>query len=116
MKKGFFKRLIKSIVQSPIVRGVVKSLPGGNLLYEVGENVVGNVVNEIAKSKEIKPRDIKPHNWVSMAVQFICISLILYAFFTHQITIKDVLHLLGYNQNTILLKPEIINAVTDSIQ
>lgn len=116
MKKGFLKRLIKSIVQSPIVRGVVKSLPGGNLIYEVGENVVGNVVNEIAQVGEVKPREVKPHHWISILIQAIGIGLLLYAFFTKQITIKDVLDLLGYSQDTILPKQEIINAVNDSVQ
>lgn len=116
MKKGFLKKLIKSIVQSPIVRGIVKSLPGGNLLYEVGENVVGNVVNEIAKTKELIPREIKPHNWISILIQAVGIGLLLYAFFTKQISIQEVLNLLNFDITEVANTTPVIQELKDTIQ
>lgn len=119
MRKIKFKTILKSIVQAPIVRGIVKSLPFGNLLYEVGENVAGSVINEIAAKENPKlvgaDGVIKPHNWVSIFIQFLCIAGIVYAFITKQITIHDVLNMFGFDV-TEVYSPVLQFPVSDTLK
>lgn len=92
MKKGFFKKLLGGIFKSPIVRGLIKSLPFGNVGYEVAENIIGETVNQ---NKADDKDNAKPHSAISLICQIVVLVLIVWAFFTKQITIEDVLNMLG---------------------
>jgi len=72
------------VLQAPIIRGTLKSLPFGNLVYEIAENVRN------AKSPEKKENGM-PHSPVSLLAQIIFLSIIVYAFYTKMISIDDVM-------------------------
>ncbi len=78
MKK--FKRILGAIFGSALVRGVVKTLPFGNFIYEAAENV-----------KHAKAGNPAPHHKFSLFIQFVLLGLIVYAFVSRQITIEQVL-------------------------
>lgn len=67
----------------PIVRGVVKSIPGGNVVTEIADNI---------KSK--KDDNANTHNWWSISMQVLCVAAIVYAFVSKTITIEDLIRLL----------------------
>ena len=80
-KPGLFRR----VFGNPVVRGVLKSLPVGNLAYEIADTI------KAAKDPARAEGDKLPHSPISMFLQAVTLLLILYAFFTHQISIDDVL-------------------------
>lgn len=86
MKKGLLKELI-----GPVVRGVVKSLPFGGIVVESVKNIKTEIDNK--KDEVNKPKEL-PHNWLSIAIQIICVAGIIYAFISKQITIDVFLELL----------------------
>lgn len=85
-KPKFFKRIFSGL--KPVFRGVVKSLPLGNVAIEIFDNV----------KKEVKENTTpKQHSYISIFIQLVCIALIIYAFSTKQITIEQVLQLLNFD-------------------
>ena len=66
----------------PVLRGAVKSLPGGNVITEVVDNIKAQ-------------KEDKPHNWYSITIQVLCIAAIIYAFVSKSITIEDFLRLIN---------------------
>ncbi len=71
-----------------IFRGILKSLPFGNVVTEV----VQNIQNKDALVTEEIPAT--GHNWVSITTQAVIVSIIVYAFYTKQITIDQVIEYL----------------------
>lgn len=61
-------------------RGVIKSIPGGNVAIEVVNSIKGE----------------KKHNYWSIITQALCVGAIVYAFATKLITLDDLLRLLGF--------------------
>lgn len=86
MKKGIFKEVIK-----PVLRGVAKSLPLGNVVFETIKNVRTEIENK--KDSVNQPKEL-PHNWLSIAIQMICVAGIVYALVTKQIDVIKFLELL----------------------
>lgn len=80
-KTPFFKGLLNAF--KPAVRGIVKSVPAGNIIVETYKNV-----------QAIKNGEAKPHNWVSIIIQSLCIVGIFYAFYTKQIDVNQLLSIL----------------------
>jgi hypothetical protein len=76
--------IVRGLFQSPIVRGTLKSLPFGNFVYEVVENVTH-------KKNPEKKADKSPHSAISLLAQLVFLSIIIYAFATKQISIEEVL-------------------------
>ncbi len=87
-KKGFLKRIILGIFKSPLTRGIIKSLPFGNIVYEVGNNISHSLNEE-------KRDTSKPHSAISILAQIVFLSLIVYAFYTKQISIETILQMIG---------------------
>lgn len=83
-KKRPLLTFIKKVLGNPIIRGTLKSLPFGNLAYEVAEQI------KHATNPETKGGKL-PHSPVSILFQLVFLALIIYAFFTHQITIDDLM-------------------------
>ncbi len=90
--KGVVGKILNGIFNNPLSRGIIKSLPFGNVAYEIGENISNS-----------KDENSKSHSAISLAAQIIFLGLIVYAFFTKQITIEDVLNYVGIEdfENTI---------------
>lgn len=117
IKKGFLKRALKSVFQSPVIRGLIKSLPFGNVGYEVAENIIGETVNQTKKDENGNVINDKPHSAISLLCQFVVLALIVWAFVTKQIAIEDVLNLLGvtaddfksYTEPTITIIKDTLN-------
>ena len=66
----------------PIVRGAIKSIPGGNIITEVIGNIKANNADQA-----------QPHNWKSIITQLVIVGAIVYSFATHLITLDQ---LIGY--------------------
>lgn len=77
----------------PALRGVVKSLPMGNAITEV----VQNVQDANNKDAPILSKDLQ-HNYYSIITQILCVGAIIYAFYTHAITIDQLLNLLSFSK------------------
>ena len=84
MKKGFFKK-----VATPVLRGLLKSVPFGGIVVES----VKNIKTEIDNTKTIEDKPL-PHNWISILVQLLALLGIVYAFVSKQITIEQFIELL----------------------
>lgn len=122
MKKGFLKRLLLGVVRSPVVRGLVKSLPFGNVAYEVGENIIGATVQQ-SKDGALDNANAtsgKPHSAISLICQIAVLGLIVWAFITKQITIEEVLNLLGITADDFKSyqesAPQVINVIQDTLK
>lgn len=88
-KKSFIKTFLT------IGRGVLKSLPIGNILVELSQNKKAKLLAEPIKDEngnEIKPE--LPHNYISIIIQILCVTAIVYAFVTEKIDIHKLLNLL----------------------
>lgn len=72
-------------ILKPVIRGAIKSLPMGNVITEVIANAKDNT-------------GVKPHNWVSIGIQFLCVGAIVYAFATHAISLDELLKDLGFSK------------------
>lgn len=87
MKKNKFKKFV-----APVVRGLIKSLPFGNVVVETATNIATEMENknttDVSEAKEL------PHNWVSITIQLLALIGIVYAFVSKQITIETFLELL----------------------
>ena len=81
------KKLFKNILV-PVLRGAVKTIPGGGIVVELVKNISHSV-------KEKKEGDKQQHNWISILTQLTGIALIVYAFVKKLITIEQVLQFLG---------------------
>lgn len=96
-KKGFLKGVFKGVF-----KGAVKSLPFGNIITEVIENVTTNQGNEVLRGaisdESVKNID-KITFYVSLTIQLICVTGIVYSFLTKQITIEELLNYLNYSKN-----------------
>jgi hypothetical protein len=77
--KKFFQKFIK-----PLFRGVIKSLPFGNVAIEIGDNIKKETTGEP-----------KNHNWVSITIQLLLIGAIVWALLTKQITIETFIDLVN---------------------
>lgn len=80
-RKGFLKAAL---------RGMLKSLPFGNVVDEIIQNTKANIETEVNKGQEVN----EPHNWVSIGTQVLIIGCIVYAFASKQITIDELVNLL----------------------
>ncbi len=80
-KKKLFQKIGVFIGSS--FRGTLKSVPLIGPLSELIQNIV-----DLIKGRE------KKHSWISITVQLALVSCILYAFFTNQITISQVVEIL----------------------
>jgi hypothetical protein len=74
----------------PVFRAGVKLLPGGGALVEL----VQNLFAEFRKTE-------KQHSYLSIVIQVVGISAIIYAFITKQITIDQLLQLLNSIPNAL---------------
>lgn len=83
---------LKKFFGNPLVRGPLKTLPGGNVLYEIGESVQHFIDKRNGKLAAETPA---PHNVVSQLLQLIGILGIIYAFMNKWITIEDLLRFTG---------------------
>ena len=92
---------LKNIIQKikPFIRGILKSIPFGSVIVEAADNIK----TEIEINKSVTPTRSKldnegnpttPHNWLSIFVQLIGASLLVYAFVEKLITIEQVLEYL----------------------
>jgi hypothetical protein len=81
MKKLLQSKFVRNYI-APFVRGVAKTIPGGGIAVELIQNIG-------------KEREEKPHHWLSITIQCIGISAIIYAFYTKAITIDIFLELLN---------------------
>lgn len=86
--KPIKKRLLKRLLSNPFIRGTIKSLPVGNLIYEIVDNIKHYKDPDKAKNPA-------PHSAISLAAQIVFLCLIIYAFATHQLTIDQVLNYVG---------------------
>lgn len=84
-KKRPLLAFVRSLFSNPIVRGTLKSFPIGNWAYEIAENI------KVAKDPGVNVGVKLPHSPVSLLVQAVVLGLIVYAFFTHEISISDVM-------------------------
>jgi hypothetical protein len=82
--KNFFKRVI-----APIVRATIKSVPGGAWAFEIIDQV------KHYKNPDKIKNGSAPHSPVSLLFQAVILACILYAFFTKQITVEQVLNWVG---------------------
>lgn len=81
----------KNPILKALFRGVVKSIPAGNVALQL----VNNVKHELDNKNVINKPD-KPHSWISIVTQGICVAAIVYAFVTKTITVEQVLSYLGF--------------------
>lgn len=79
---------LKKLFGNPLVRGTLKTIPFGNLVYEWAENI------KAAKDPEKQGQPL-PHSPISLLAQTVFLGLIIYAFLTKQITIQDLLNYVG---------------------
>jgi len=86
--KQFFEIL------KPVFRGVLKSLPMGNILVELTQNKKAKNSEPVIDSQGNQIPPELPHNYVSIAIQIICIVGIIYAFYTKQIDLNHFLSIL----------------------
>jgi xanthine/uracil permease len=82
MKKFLQSKFVKNIL-APIVRGAVKTIPGGGIAVELIQN--------IGKENQEK----KPHHWLSITIQILGIAAIIYAFLTKAITVEAFIELIN---------------------
>ena len=80
-------KLIKGVFKNPLIRGGLKTTPGGSFAYELAENVK----YWIKKKRGENVSDKAPHSAISLIAQLVLLSLIVYAFVTKQLTIDDLL-------------------------
>jgi hypothetical protein len=78
-------------ILAAVFRGVVKSVPMGNVALQA----IKNVKHEIDHKDAIEKPE-KPHNWMSIVTQIVCILAIGYAFYTKMITIEQLLSYFGF--------------------
>ena len=83
--KGFFKTF------GTIGRGVLKSIPFGNILVERYQNK--KAVTQ--KDENGNPIPVEPpHSSLSMVVQIIMVTAIVWAFYTEKISVQQLINLL----------------------
>lgn len=80
---NFFKGLFKKTV--PILRGAAKSIPYTSALIEL----IDNIKAELRK-------DEKAHSYISIIIQFICLTIIVIAYFQDKIKLKELVETLKY--------------------
>ena len=78
---------LKSILK-PVLRGAIKTIPYGNVAVEFFQN--WKAENKLGESK--------PHNYVSMVTQILGWSALIYAFYTHVITLDQLLGYIGFGK------------------
>lgn len=86
MKGLFLKKLLA------VVRGIFKSLPIGNTINEISQNLKQS---EVVLNTEGEPTIKSPHDWLSIGTQLLVIGLIIYSFFNKTITLENLMKLLG---------------------
>jgi hypothetical protein len=82
MKKLLQSKFVKNII-APIVRGTLKTIPGGSVAVELVQNFQN-------KTEGKRPK----HHWLSITIQTIGIAAIIWAFYTKAITVEQLLQLL----------------------
>lgn len=87
-RKGIFRA---------VLRGIVKSIPLGNVIVETVENFTAKPLIEQSTDEQINTiaQTDKPHNWVSVTIQLLIVGAIVYAFTTKQIDINKLIELLS---------------------
>lgn len=86
-KKNRIVNFFKKILQIPVIRGTIKTLPFGNFVYELAENI------SLAKQGAQKV-----HHPQSLFIQFLWLTLIvyvIYGLFTGSLTMEQVAKFLG---------------------
>jgi hypothetical protein len=102
-------KVLGLVLQNPLVRGTIKSLPGGNFVYELAENI------RHAK-KGGKEQSSAPHSAVSLLAQLVFLGIIIYAFATKQISIDDVMRYIAPDDFKIFgSDPDSVVSPLDSI-
>lgn len=104
-KKRPLLKAIKGLFNIPIVRGAIKSIPFGNLGYEIVETVQYFIDK---KRGRIAPETKPPHDPISQLLQLAGIICLLYAFFNKWVSIEDVLKWTGIDNTGItdpIIKP-----------
>lgn len=94
-RRKFFSELISGF--KPIVRGVVKSIPLGNVLIEIIDNAKGKILNPEKIQVNDNTSEVvntKPHQWRSIIFQLLIVSAIIYALYTRQIDINQFINLI----------------------
>ena len=94
MKKLFQSPFFKNIL-NPAVRGLVKQIPIiGTPIAEIVSNASSMVAN--SQNPEAPQVELK-HKWVSIAVQIGVGSLVFYGLYTKQISLEEIINMLGLN-------------------
>lgn len=86
--KGLLDKPFVKNILAPVLRGSIQTLPFGGVAVQA----MRNIKHELNEDKE----GGAPHNYVSMAIQFVGLALITYAFISKQLTIEQVLSLIGF--------------------
>lgn len=85
-------KALKGLFNIPIVRGLIKTVPGGNLGYEIADTVKYYIDK---RKGNVDAQTPPPHNAVSQLLQLIGIAAIVYAFLNRWITVEDLLRFLN---------------------
>lgn len=87
-KRPVFKKIggaLKGFFSNALVRGTLKTIPLGNLFYEWVDNI------KAARDPGRDPNAALPHSPISLMAQTVFLFIILWAFFTGQLTIERLL-------------------------
>lgn len=89
--------LVKNII-APVGRGLIKQIPFvGTPVVELLSNLTQpkTMIASITGGLSVEVNNPLKHSYVSIGVQIVSAALIVWAFYTKQITIQDVLGLLN---------------------
>lgn len=70
-----------------LLRGLFKSIPVGNPVSEIWQNLVQMKENS-SGTAAVKPL---PHKWLSIAAQLVGLGVIAYSMFTHNGTVNQII-------------------------
>jgi hypothetical protein len=91
MKKVISKT---SSIFKPLVTGVLQSVPLGNAVTKVVPAVVAMVKGKYS----LLPPKEKPE-WKAIFIEVIGVSVVIYSFYTHQISVDQLLDTIGFKNN-----------------
>jgi len=82
LQKPFIQKYV-----APVLRGALQTFPVGGIAVQLGRNIT----HEFGTTNTGKP----PHNYISIAIQFLGIAAIVWAFYTRAITVEQLLEMFG---------------------
>ena len=94
--KDTLNKIVKFI--KPILRGTIKALPFGTPIIETIDNIKSEIKiskGEIPKRVQLNgsmDKPLAPHNWTSVIINLMFVTIIVYAFVTKTITVSEVLN------------------------